>query len=158
MPYAPPAPTVLDRDFYFEDFTVGQQFVTATQSVDEAEILAFAKRYANQPYHTDPVAAADSIYGGLIAPGYLTAALTFGLIANIGVLRAGMGSPGVDKLCWLKPVRAGDCLQVVAEVAELSPAAASGKDAIRMAYQTRNQAGELVMTLTSLHFVKRRPG
>ena len=127
--------------------------------MDEAEVLAFGQRYANLPYHTDPAAARDTIYGGLIAPGYLTAAITFGLFADLGVLRAGgMGSPGVDKLRWQKPVRAGDSLHVVATVAELSPASdAGGKDAIRMSYETVNQAGETVMTLTSLHFVKRRP-
>ena len=159
MAPAPPPPTVLNRDLYFEDFEVAQQFVTASRSVNEAEILAFGKRYADQPYHTDPVAAADSIYGGLIAPGYMTAALTFGLFADLGVLRAGgMGSPGVDKLRWHKPVRAGDVLHVVAEVAEVSPAAKpGGKDAIRMSYNTRNQDDETVMTLTSLHFIMRRP-
>jgi acyl dehydratase len=151
--------TVIDRDLYFEDFAVGQQFITAIRSVDEAEILAFGKRYADQPYHTNPAAAADSIYGGLIAPGYMTAALTFGLFADLGVLRAGgMGSPGVDKLRWHKPVRADDRLHVVAEVADLSPASETGgKDAIRITYKTVNQDGDTVMNLTSLHFIKRRP-
>jgi acyl dehydratase len=154
-----PAPTAIDRDLFFEDFSEGQVFVTDGRTVDEAEILAFGKRYANLPYHTDPVAAAETIYRGLIAPGYMTAAITFGLFADLGVLRAGgMGSPGVDKLRWHMPVRAGDRLHVVAEVAELSPAsAAGGKDAIRMSYTTVNQDGDTVMTLTSLHFIKRRP-
>lgn len=152
-------PTAIDASHFFEDFVEGQQFVTAARTVDEAEILSFGKRYADQPYHTDPAAAAQSIYGGLIAPGYMTAAITFGLFADLGVLRAaGMGSPGVDKLRWHKPVRAGDTLHVVAEVMGLSPAAeAGGKDAIRMAYTTVNQDGDTVMTLTSLHFIKRRP-
>ncbi len=154
-----PSPTTPEQDLYFEDFAPDQTFVTDSRSVDEAEVLAFGQRYANLPYHTDPAAARDTIYGGLIAPGYLTAAITFGLFADLGVLRAGgMGSPGVDKLRWQKPVRAGDSLHVVATVAELSPASdAGGKDAIRMSYETVNQAGETVMTLTSLHFVKRRP-
>jgi acyl dehydratase len=154
-----PSPTNLEQDLYFEDFAPGQTFVTASRSVDEAEVLAFGQRYANLPYHTNPAAARETIYGGLIAPGYLTAAITFGLFADLGVLRTGgMGSPGVDKLRWQKPVRAGDSLHVVATVAELSPASnAGGKDAIRMSYETVNQAGDTVMTLTSLHFVKRRP-
>ena len=123
-----PAPTVIDRDLFFEDFASGQIFVTDSRAVGEAEILAFGKRYADQPYHTDPEAAKSSIYGGLIAPGYMTAAITFGLFADLGVLRAGgMGSPGVDKLRWHKPVRAGDTLHVVAEVAELSPAGDAGR-------------------------------
>jgi len=157
--YDRPPPTALPDDLWFEDFALGRRFVTAARTVEEPEILAFGRAYANQPYHTDPEAAKASIYGGLIAPGYLTASLTFGLFADTGALRAcGMGSPGIDKLRWLKPVRAGDTLHVEAEVVEVSPAPEpGGRDAIRLAYTTLNQRGETVMTLSSLHFVRRRP-
>jgi acyl dehydratase len=157
-PYIRPPATALADDLWFEDFTAGQVFVTAAREIGEAEILAFGRRYANLPYHTDPEAAKATIYGGLIAPGYLTASLTFGLFADTGVLAAcGMGSPGIDRLRWHRPVRAGDELHVEAEVIEVSPAAGSvGRDAIRIEYTTVDQHGRTVMTLTSLHFVRRR--
>ncbi len=146
-------------DLYFEDFHVGQAIESAKKTLGEAEIVDFARNYANLPYHTDPEAAAGSIFGGIVAPGYQTASLTFGLFVDTGTFRAcGMGSPGIDKLRWLKPVRAGDTLQVFAEIVEVSPAKQEGgRDAVRIAYETRNQNGEAVMTLTSLHFVRRRP-
>jgi len=139
---------------------MGQRFVTVARTIDQAEILEFGLRYSNLPYHTDPAAARDSLYGGLIAPGYLTASIAFGLFVDTGVLRAcGMGSPGVDKLRWRLPVRAGDILHVEAEVVAVSPAeSVGGRDAIRLAYNAINQAGQTVMTLSSLHFVSRRPG
>ena len=99
------------------------------------------------------------MFGGIVAPGYQTAALTFGLFVDTGTFRAcGMGSPGIDRLRWLRPVRAGDTLQVFAEIVAVSPAREQGgRDAVRISYETRNQNGEAVMTLTSLHFVRRRP-
>ena len=99
------------------------------------------------------------MFGGIVAPGYQTASLTFGLFVDTGTFRAcGMGSPGIDRLRWLRPVRAGDTLQVFAEIVEVSPAREEGgRDAVRIFYETRNQDGEAVMTLTSLHFVRRRP-
>ncbi len=147
-------------DLYFEDFAVGQVYQTATATLDEDDIVQFGKRYANLPYHTDPQAARATAFGGLVAPGYQTAALTFGLFVDLGLFRAsGMGSPGIDKLRWLKPVRPGDALHVAAEVIEVSPAQSQGgRDAVRFRYDTINQDGEKVMTVTSLHFLKRRPG
>ena len=146
-------------DLYFEDFHVGQIIESAKKTLSEAEIVSFAKNYSDLPYHTDPEAAAKSMFGGIVAPGYQTAALTFGLFVDTGTFRAcGMGSPGIDRLRWLKPVKAGDTLQVFAEIAEVSPAREEGgRNAVRISYETRNQKGEAVMTLTSLHFVRRRP-
>ena len=147
-------------DFYFEDFFVGQTFESAEVTVSEPDIIAFGKKYADLPYHTDPEAARNSMWGSLVAPGYLTASLTFGMFVNTGVFRVcGLGSPGIDKLRWLKPVLAGDVLRMTAEVAEISSARDDkGRDAIRMSYRTFNQNDEIVLTLTSLHFAKRRPG
>ena len=147
------------RDYYFEDFHVGQIFETDAETLSEEDIVTFGQRYAPMPYHVDPEGAKETMFGGLIAAGYQTAALTFGLFARTGVLAAcGTGSPGVDKLRWLRPVRPGDELRVKAEIVEVSPAQSeSGRDAIRITYTTLNQDGDAVMTLTSLHFVKRRP-
>lgn len=146
-------------DLYFEDFAVGQVYETLAATLEQDDIVQFGKRYANLPYHTDPEAARKTAFAGLVAPGYQTAALTFGLFVDLGLFRAsGMGSPGIDNLRWLKPVRPGDALHVAAEVIEVSPAqSTSGRDAVRFRYDTINQDGDKVMTVTSLHFLKRRP-
>lgn len=146
-------------DLYFEDFFVGQVFESEPATLAGEEIAAFAERYAPLPYHTGGGGTGGSAFGGIVAPGYQTAALTFGLFVRTGALRAcGMGSPGIDRLRWLAPVRAGDTLTVRAEIVEVSPARVEGgRDAVRIAYETRNQRGAAVMTLTSLHFVRRRP-
>ena len=148
----------VERPLYFEDFREGQVYETGRHMLDEAEIVEFGTRYAPLPYHTDPEAAKATTFGTLIAAGYQTAAVTFGLFARTGALsESGMGSPGVDSLRWKKPVRAGDTLRVLAHVLELSPARAEGgRDAVRIRYDTLNQDDEVVMTLTSLHFVRRR--
>ena len=146
-------------DLYFEDFSVGQVYETSAITLEQDDIVQFGKQYANLPYHTDPEAARKTSFAGLVAPGYQTAALTFGLFVDLGLFRAsGMGSPGIDKLRWLKPVRPGDALHVSAEVIEVSPAqSTSGRNAVRFRYDTINQDGDKVMTVTSLHFLKRRP-
>jgi len=143
---------------FFEDFEVGQVIETGTRRLDQEEIIEFGKKYAPVPYHTDPEAAKESSFGGLVAAGYQTAAVTFGLFAQTGALAdSGMGSPGVDSLRWKRPVKAGDTLRVLANVLELSPAEKEGgRDAVRIRYDTLNQQDEIVMTLTSLHFVRRR--
>jgi len=143
---------------FFEDFEVGQVIETGTRRLDQEEIIEFGKKYAPVPYHTDPEAAKESSFGGLVAAGYQTAAVTFGLFAQTGALAdSGMGSPGVDSLRWKRPVKAGDTLRVLANVLELSPAEKEGgRDAVRIRYDTLNQHDEIVMTLTSLHFVRRR--
>ena len=148
----------IDGTLYFEDFLVGQVYETDQHTLDEEEIIAFGSSYAPLPYHTDPEAAKRTSFGTLIAPGYLTAAITFGLFARTGALaKSGMGSPGVDSLRWHLPVKAGDTVRVLANILELSEAREpGGRDAVRIRYDTINQDGEIVMTLTSLHFVRRR--
>ena len=143
---------------FFEDFEVGQIIETGSYTLDEQEIIEFGLKYAPVPYHTDPEAAKETSFGGLVAAGYQTAAVTFGLFAKTGALaESGMGSPGVDSLRWKRPVKAGDTLHALANVIELSPAEKEGgRDAVRIRYDTLNQNDEIVMTLTSLHFVRRR--
>ena len=149
----------VDRPLYFEDFEVDQVYETGSHRLDAEEIIEFGKNYAPLPYHTDPEAAKDSSFGTLVAAGYQTAAVTFGLFARTGALSvSGMGSPGVDSLRWKRPVKVGDTLRVLANIVECSPATKEGgRDAVRIRYDTLNQDDDIVMTLTSLHFVRRRP-
>lgn len=149
----------VERPLYFEDFETGQVYETGSQTLEAEEIIEFGKNYAPLPYHTDIEAAKDTSFGTLIAAGYQTAAVTFGLFARTGALSlSGMGSPGVDNLRWKRPVKAGDTLRVLANVVETSPSEKEGgRDAVRIRYDTLNQDDEIVMTLTSLHFVRRTP-
>jgi acyl dehydratase len=149
----------VQKPLFFEDFEVGQVYETGTQTLDQQEIIEFGEKYAPLPYHTDPDAAKDSSFGTLVAAGYQTAAVTFGLFARTGALSlSGMGSPGVDNLRWKRPVKVGDTLHVKAQIMEISAAQKEGgRDGVRICYNTLNQNDEIVMILTSLHFVRRRP-
>lgn len=145
-------------ELYFEDFTVGQSFATGSYTVSEAESIEFGRRYVPMPYHVDPARAKASPYGGLIIPGHLTAAIAFGLFAKTGILDAsGEGAAGMN-VRWLKPVRPGDTLRVVAHVVEISAAPRQGaRDSIRIRLDTHNQQDEIVLTHETLQFVRRRP-
>ncbi len=96
---------------FFEDLVAGAVFDLGTTVVDEAEMLAFAKQFDPQPFHVDPVAAAETPFGGVIASGWFTGSLFMRLYVD-GLLAdsASRGSPGCEDLRWLSPVRAGDVL------------------------------------------------
>jgi acyl dehydratase len=144
---------------YFEDFAVGQTFEAGRVTVGEAEIIAFARQYDPQPFHIDPDAARASIYDGLIASGWHTAALSMRLLVDaIFADTAGMGSPGVDELRWLRPVRPGDTLGVRLTILEARGSSTKpDRGIIRFRVETQNQAGELVMRMTGAGFIARRP-
>ena len=101
---------------YLNNLQVGQRFVSAGITLTESEIIDFAWRYDPQRFHLDVNAAADSPYGGLIASGFQSMVLCFRLFIQSGVLAASsLGSPGIDELRWLAPVRPGDTLHTVVE-------------------------------------------
>ena len=93
---------------YLDDLFPGQHFKTPGITLTEADIIDFALRYDPQPFHLDVNAAAESPYGGLIASGFQSLALCFRLFIQSGMLaESSMGSPGIDELRWLAPVRPG---------------------------------------------------
>jgi acyl dehydratase len=145
---------------YFEDFIPGREFRTDGATITEAQILDFALAFDPQPFHLDAEAAKQSIFGGLIASGFHTMALTFRLFAQTRALAAcSLGSPGVDELRWLRPVRPGDTLRAVVRVAEQRPSSSKpDRGIVRLQWTTLNQAGEPVLTMTSMQLVRRRPG
>jgi len=145
---------------YLEDFTPGREFLTDGVTITEAQILDFALAFDPQPFHLDVEAAKQSIFGGLIASGFHTMALTFRLFAQTRALAASsLGSPGVDELRWLRPVRPGDTLRAVVRVAEQRPSTSKpDRGIVRLQWTTLNQAGESVLTMTSMQLVRRRPG
>ena len=145
---------------FLDEFAVGDKFTTAEIEITEAMILAFARDYDPQPFHIDPVAAKESIYGGLIASGFQTLALGFRLVLDTGVFAASsMGSPGFDELRWLKPVHAGDRLHVEAEVIGIAPSRSKpDRGIIRVVYRYLDQHSEPVLTCAMMHLLRRRQG
>ena len=146
-------------DLYFEDFTVGRVFETEKRTISEEDIIRFGKQFAPLPYHTDPEAAKDYMFGELVAAGFHTCSISFGLFIEAGVFSScAMGSPGFDTLRWKKPVLPGDTLQVTATVTEASPARdESGRNLIKLMFVAKNQSNEPVLEMLTKHFVRSRP-
>jgi acyl dehydratase len=146
-------------DPFFEDFTPGREFHTEGVTVTEGQIIDFALAYDPQPFHLDVEAAKDTIYGGLIASGFQTIALTFRLFVQTRALVAcSLGSPGVDEVRWLRPVRPGDTLRATVQVLDQRPSASKpDRGIVRLHWTTLNQRGEPVLTMTSMQLIRRRP-
>ena len=144
---------------WFEDFEVGQRFVSQGVTFTEASIIDFASRYDPQRFHIDAEAAVQTHFGGLVASGFQTLALSFRMFFDLGVVReSSIGAPGLEELRWTAPVRPGDTLYVEVEVIETRPSGSKpDRGTVRMRYTTRNQRGETVMLLTVPQFVARRP-
>jgi acyl dehydratase len=147
-----------NRERLFDDFKVGDRFVSDGMTMTEASILDFAQRFDPQPFHMDLEAAKASPYGGLIASGLHTFAAAFRIFLDMRVIHtASMGSPGVDELRWTAPVRPGDTLTTEAEVVEMRPSSSKpDRGTLRMRYAVKNQKGETVMTFVAIHIFRRR--
>ena len=146
-------------DRYFDDFVVGERFVSPGVTVTESMIVEFALQYDPQPFHLDAEAARASNFDGLIASGFQTMALGFRMFLALGLFRAcSMGSPGVDELRWPRPVRPGDTLRQIAEVLELRPSRSKpDRGIVVMRHAVVNQRDEEVMTYRCMHLLARRP-
>jgi len=144
---------------WFEDFTPGLVIETAGATISEAQILDFALQWDPQPFHLDALAAAESPFGGLIASGFQTLLVGFRLFLAEGALRrCSLGSPGVEVLRWLRPVRPGDTIRVRAEVVSARPSASKPDRGIAVLdYAFTNQHGETVLTYRCTHLLLRRP-
>ncbi len=143
---------------FLDDLFPGQHFKTPGITLTEADIIDFALRYDPQPFHLDVNAAAESPYGGLIASGFQSLALCFRLFIQSGMLaESSMGSPGIDELRWLAPVRPGDTLHTEIEVIEVRPSKSKlDRGIARLRYHAVNQRGEVVLTLIINHLLRRR--
>ncbi|MFW5679072.1 MAG: MaoC family dehydratase [Pseudomonadota bacterium] len=144
---------------YFDDFAVGQRFVTRGCTLSEGQILDFAFQYDPQPFHIDKEAAAKSPYGGVIASGFQTLLVAFRMFYAAGIINEGsIGSPGMDELRWLQPVRPGDTLHVEAEVLEVRPSRSrADRGTVVIANRVLAQTGTVVMTYRTIHLQQRRP-
>ncbi len=147
------------KERYFDDFKPGDKFVSAGKTISESEILDFAFRFDPQPIHMDARAAAESPYSGLIASGFHTMVVGFRMLWQTGVFNAcSLGSPGMDELRWLRPVRPGDTLHTVAEIVETRVSASKpDRGVCRVLYTILNQDDEPVMTMIAIQILARRP-
>jgi acyl dehydratase len=144
---------------YFEDFVEGDAVELGAVSFTADEIIDFGRKYDPQPMHTDVEAARASIYGGLIASGWQTATSYMRLLVdNIMANSASMGSPGIDQLRWLKPVRPGDVLRGRFVVLETRPSNSRPDwGIVRSQGEVLNQNDEIVMRVEAVNFFGRRP-
>ncbi len=146
--------------YYWEDFTPGRVFETVTRTLSEEDIVRFAREYDPQAYHTDAEAAQHSPFGGLIASGWQTAAVGMRLMCDSYLLESScVGSPGLDELRWMKPVRPGDTLRLRSSVIKATP---SGKQPNRgtvlFCWEILNQNGEVALSMLGLQlFLRRAP-
>jgi acyl dehydratase len=145
-------------DLFFEDFKPGDRFESRAFTVTETLIVDFGRVYDSQVFHTDAEAAKTTVYGGLIASGLQTIALTFELFLETGALAAAsLGSPGLDEIRWKAPVRPGDTLRVVADVVEARPSTSKpDRGVVRLRFTTYNQRDETVMSLIGNQLLRRR--
>jgi acyl dehydratase len=133
---------------YLEDYVTGTTHHAGSVTVSEADILEFAKRYDPQPFHVDEAAAAASPYGGIIASGWQTAALTMRLLLdNVISGETSMGSPGIGHLSWILPVRPGDTLRPRVYIkANRRSNSKSDRGIVTLDVDVYNQDDELVMS------------
>ena len=145
---------------YFDDLAVGQETLFGHYDVTRDEVLEFARKYDPQPFHLSDEAAAKTHFGRLAASGWHTCAMTMAVIARhvVATEQAGLGSPGVDELRWLKPVYPGDRLTVTGTIVETRPSQSKPEiGSIRTETRVTNQDGVDVMRFTSIVLMRRRP-
>jgi len=145
-------------DRYYEDFKVGDRFVSGGMTMTEAGIIDFARQWDPQPFHIDVEFANKWTFGGLIASGLHTMSVTLKLWLEQGVFRAAsLGSPGIGEVQFPRPVRPGDTLRVVTDIVELRLSASKPDRGIaRIRQVTINQRGEQVMEQETTVFLKKR--
>ncbi len=145
---------------YFEDLETGRETEFGRYEVTREEVLEFARKYDPQPFHLSDEAAAKIHFGRLAASGWHTCAMTMAVIARrvMDEEQAGLGSPGVDELRWLKPVYPGDTLTVKGRILEKTPSRSRPDlGSFRTQTEVTNQDGVPVMRFTSIVLIRRRP-
>lgn len=159
MSQTPSPASVPYRERYFEDYPVGETAEFGDHLVTEEEVLDFARRYDPQPFHLDAAAAAQSIYGGIISSGWMSAAIAMRLMVDHYISpKASMGSPGIDELRWIQPVRPGDRLRMRVTVLEARASQSKpDRGMILLLWEALNQQSTVVMTLKGWGMYRRRP-
>ena len=148
----------MERARFLDDFKVGEIFSTEGITITESEIIRFAMQYDPQSFHLDVTAALKSPYKGLIASGFHALSICFRMFIQKGVLAAcSIGSPGIDEVRWLAPVRPGDTLRTETEVLEIKPSSSKpDRGILRMRYAGINQRGGKVISFILNHLLLRQ--
>ncbi|WP_029012679.1 MaoC family dehydratase [Niveispirillum irakense] len=146
------------KPVYFEDFTPGMALTFGDRLVTAEEIVTFAREYDPQPFHLDEEAGRATHFGGLVASGWQTAGFMMRmLVDNMLSPEGSLGSPGLDELRWLRPVRPGDRLSVRVEVLETRLSRSRpGMGTVRQRSEVLNQHGEVVMSTISVGMFRTR--
>ena len=150
----------MTSDRYFEDLRAGDRFDSAGLTIAESAIIDFATQWDPQPFHLDvEYARNQGAFGGLIASGLHTMCATLRLwLADKILIACTIGSPGIDQVRFLRPVRPGDTLRVVTDLVELRPSASKpDRGSVTLRHTTSNQQGEVVLTMDALVIVRKRP-
>jgi acyl dehydratase len=147
--------------FYFEDFEVGSVSTFGRYPVTREEVISYASQFDPQPMHLDEAEAAKTMLGGLSASGWHTCSMLMRMIADEFILdSAGMGSPGIDEVKWLRPVRPGDVLSVRRTILEARPSAKrADRGYVKFRFEVLDQHGNVVLDqLNSIIFARRETG
>ncbi len=143
---------------YWEDFETGERKNIGSVVVDKDEVIKFASRYDPQPFHVDEAFAKQTIYGGLIASGWHTCAMVMRLMCDSYLLEsASLGSPGIENVRWLRPVRPGDRLTAFRTIEETRLSTSRpDRGIVKTLWEVENQKSELVLTMSGIQFFLRR--
>jgi acyl dehydratase len=160
-----PTRTLSEADFavpiddrYFEDYHAGAVYEYGYATVDEEEMLAFARQFDPQPIHVDPAFAASGPFGGLIASGWHTAGILMRLFADHYLSRvASLASPGIDELRWPAPVRSGDSLRLRTKIAQTRQSQSKpDRGLVFTDARLLNQDDQVVLSLTAMNLLRLR--
>ncbi|MBT3256385.1 MAG: MaoC family dehydratase [Deltaproteobacteria bacterium] len=146
------------RNRYLEDYVVGATYEFGSITITEDEIVQFAKKFDPQVFHTNPERAKETVYEGLIASGWHTCGLFMRLyVEHYLPAQASLGSPGVDELRWLKPVRPGDKLSLRITVRKVKPSSSKPDRGILFSFcEMLNQENDVVLTMKGLNLIRYR--
>lgn len=144
---------------WFKEFAVGDRFETRGATLTESQIVDFALTYDPQAMHVDATAAEAGPFGGLIASGFQTLALSFRLFYDLGLMaRSNIVGPGMDEVRWTAPVRPGDTIRVVAEVIEARESRSRpDRGTVRFLLTVRNQRDEVAMSYQAITIIRKQP-
>ena len=145
--------------YYYEDLAATPSDNVGTRTIGKEEMIRFAREFDPQPFHIDEEAAKTSPFGGLIASGWMTCSLVMRMMCDHYLLEtASLGSPGIDHVRWLKPVRPGDTITATRKTVEARVSASKpGMGIIKSLWEVSNQHGELVMTMEGMGMFACRP-
>jgi acyl dehydratase len=150
---------VKPTNWYFEDFYPGQEIALGSRTVSEEEIIEFARQFDPQPFHVDHDAAEASIFKGVIASGWHTCSMMMRLVVDkLMSESSSMGSPGLDGVRWMQPVRGGDTLSVSFLTVKVKPSASRpDRGVVWSKWTATNQHGQTVCTIEGMGMYGRRP-